>query len=63
MADSIGKIARDALAQLIKAGRELDEAERLMMADYAGTDKWCNEVDAWKRRKDKIIDCSRNRSG
>ena len=60
MADSIENIARNAIAQLVKAGNELDEAERLLFAEYGGTEKWCKEVDAWKRRKDAIIDCSRN---
>ena len=63
MAESYEKIARDALASLVKAGVELDEAERLLHAgDEMGTDKWCREVNAWKRRKNAIIDCSRNSS-
>lgn len=63
MAESFEKIARDALASLVKAGVELDEAERLLRAgDEMGTDKWCREVNAWKRRKNAIIDCSRNSS-
>ena len=58
MPESFEKIARDALAGLVNAGNELDEAERLMTGDV-GTAEWYQEVAAWKIRKDAIIDCSR----
>lgn len=54
--DSIAAVARDALLNLIKAGRELDEADRLLTCHYMGTDKWIQQVGAWRRRKDTLID-------
>lgn len=59
MKDSWESIARTAMLQLVKAAAELDEAERLLRAGHAGTDKWVQEVSAWKLRKDAIVDCSR----
>ena len=52
-------IVRTALAQMIRAGAELDEADRLLTASDMGTEKWAHELAAWKRRKDAIVDCDR----
>lgn len=59
MPERFEKIARDALAGLVKAAAELDEADRLLTCHYMGTERWAKEVEDWRQRKDAIVDCGR----
>lgn len=59
MTDSFKSVAADALALLDKTRESLEEADRLLGAEYGGTEKWCAEVAEWRLRKNALIDCGR----
>jgi hypothetical protein len=59
MADTLEDIIqRDMLKFLGRAVAALDEADRLIDCPYRGTERWVNEVDAWRRTKALLLDCN-----
>jgi hypothetical protein len=53
----LADIQRDMTIFLANATACLNEAERLLMTPATWSDKWHAEVDAWKKKKARVINC------